>query len=112
MEFERFIRGIERYLEREIYGTMESWQRVIARVFIGRIIGSPEELKSWLSDNAFIKLAHFMDERGHVDVEGIIKDLRRELEREGKVRISTKIFDDFVFNPSDVDKLYAMIMEG
>ena len=112
MDFERFIRGLEKYLDREVYDTMESWQRVLARVFVGRMAGSPEDLKKLLTDNPFIRLAHLIDDDGHVDVDRLMCDLRREIEREGKVRISTKIFDDFIFEPKDVDKLHAIIMEG
>jgi hypothetical protein len=111
MEFERVLNGILRYLNKEIYSNMEEWQEVVARIAVSRMIGNSEVLKQSLMDNTFIKTFAIMDDNGLVDVEGLIRDLRQQIQQKGKLTINFPLLGKFTFNVDDVDKLHNAIME-
>ena len=112
MKFERVINGINKYINAEIYSTMNDWQEVLARIAVSRMIGNTEQLKNRLTSNAFIRTFAIIDEDGNVDVDGIARDLRNQIEAKGKMTISLPLMPSLTFKASDVDVLYHYITEG
>ena len=112
MSFERVINGINRYINSEIYSTMNDWQEIIARIAVSRMIGNTEQLKHNLTSNGFIRTFAILDENGTVDVEGLARDIRSQIESKGKMTISLPLMPSLTFKPEDVDVLYRYIMEA
>ena len=112
MEFDRVLNGIMKYLNKEIYAGMNDWQEMMARIAVSRIMGNKETLKKMLQDNPFIKTFAIMNENGMVDVEGLRKDIREQIQIKGKISFSLPMLGKFTFTAEDVDKLRAAIMEG
>lgn len=112
MDFDRVINGIIRYLDREIYIGMNDWQEMLARIAVSRIIGNKDHLRESLMSNPFVRTFAIIDENGVVDVDGLMRDLKEQIERKGKLDISIPMFGKFSFNSGDVDKLHRAIMEG
>lgn len=112
MSFEKTINGILKYLNSEIYSRMNEWQEMLARIAVSRMIGNVEGLKSSFVNNSFVKTFSVMDEHGNVDVDGLYRDLKTQIERKGKFSFSLPMFGNFTFTAEDVDKLYRMITEG
>lgn len=112
MSFEKVLNGILRYMNEEIYRGMNDWQEVFARIAVSRLIGNSDSLKNSLINNGYIKTFAIMDEEGNVDVDGIARDLRDQIDRKGKLVLSLPMFGTFTFTASDVDKLHSMITEG
>lgn len=112
MEFERVLNGILKYLNNEIYNGMNEWQEMLARVAVSRLIGDTESLKDKLIHNGYIRTFAIMDEQGNVDLDGLIRDIRAQIERKGKFSISLPMFGKFSFTTDDVNKLYRTILDG
>jgi hypothetical protein len=112
MSFERVINGILRYLNAEIYNKMNSWQEVLARVAVSRMIGNAEELKQSLMSNSFFRTFSIIDSYGNVDVDGLIKDLKEQVAQKGKLVIALPMFGNFTFTAADIDELHRHIREG
>lgn len=112
MDFDRVINGIIKYLDREIYIGMNDWQEVLARMAVSRVIGNKDHLRESLVSNSFVRTFGIMDESGDVDVEGLMRDLKQQIEEKGKLEIAIPMFGKFRFVSADVDKLYRTIMEG
>ena len=108
-EFNRVIEGISRYIDAEVYSGMNNWQEMLARIFIGRIIGNEAELKEKLVGNGFIRTFGIVDSEGMIDVESLAKDLKRELSRKGEISFEIPMFGKLTFKPTDVDVLYRYI---
>lgn len=108
-EFKKVIDGIAAYMDNEIYSGMNDWQRFAARVMVGRIINNQEAVKNMLINNGFIRTFGIVDSEGMVDVWGILKDVRKELEAQERVSFTIPIFGKYTFLPSDVDNLYKTI---
>ena len=112
MEFERVIDGILRYINSELLTGMNDWQEMIARIAISRMIGDTSKLKETMVGNAYVRTFGIMDKDGNVDVEGLIKDIRKQIERKGKISLDIPLMGRFTFHPEDVDRLHEKILEA
>lgn len=112
MEFEKVLNGIMKYLNNEIYSNMTEWQEILARIAVSRIISNTNNLKNVLMQNPFIKTLAIIDNEGNVDVEGLIRDIKTQLEQKEKISFSIPMFGKFTFTASDVEKLKNCIYGG
>lgn len=111
MKLEKVVNGILRYLNAEIYSSMNDWQEMLARIAVSRMVGNTEQLKQMLANNAFVKTFAIMDSNGDVDVDGLARDLRTQIAEKGKMSFSLPMFGNFTFTADDVDKLHRYILE-
>lgn len=112
VEFNRIIDGLARYLNNNLYSKMNDWQEIIARIAVGRIIGNPESLKQSLMGNGIVRTFAVMDSEGNVDLEPLARDLKREIERKGKLTLDVPMFGKMSFTAADVDEIYREITGG
>jgi hypothetical protein len=112
MEFEKVIRGILKYLNNEVYTDMADWQEMLARLAVSRIIGDEGKLKKMLMENGFVRTFDIIDEHGNVDVDGLMRDIKRQIEAKGKLEFSIPMLGKFSFVTSDVDTLHRYIKEA
>ena len=112
VEFNRVIDGLTRYLNSNLFAKMNDWQEVLARIAVGRIIGNPEALKQSLQANPFVRTFAVMDSEGNVDLEPIMRDLKKEIERKGKITFEIPMFGKISFVASDIDEIYREITGG
>lgn len=112
MSFEKVINGILRYLNAEIFSKMSSWQEVLARVAVSRMVGSSELLKQSLTENAFFRTFAIVDAHGNIDVDGLMRDLRAQIAEKGKLVITLPMLGSFTFTADDVDELHRYIREA
>lgn len=112
VEFNRVIDGLFRYLNNNLLAKMNDWQEVFARIAVGRIIGNPEALKQSLMANPFVRTFAIFDSEGNVDLENLARDLKREIERKGKISVEVPMFGKMNFVASDIDEIYREITGG
>ena len=112
VEFNRVIDGLTRYLNNNLFSKMNDWQEVLARIAVGRIIENPEALKQSLAANGIVRTFAIMDSDGNVDLEPIMRDLKREVERKGKLSFDIPMFGKISFLPQDIDEIYREITGG
>ena len=112
VEFNRVIDGLARYINNNFYSKLNDWQEVIARIAVGRIIGNPEVLKQSLQANGIVRTFAVMDSEGNVDLEPIMRDLKKEIERKGKLTVEVPMFGKISFLPKDIDEIYREITGG
>ena len=112
MTFEKVLNGIVKYLDSELYTGLNDWQELFARIFVSRVIGNEEVIKNALINNAFIRTFGIVDGDGNVDVDGLMRDIRTQIEKKGKMTITLPMFGKFTFTPEDIDKLHNTIKES
>lgn len=110
--FDQVLDGLARYLNKNFYANLNDWQEIVARIAVGRIIGNPESLKQSLSANGIVRTFAIMDSDGNVDLEPIMRDLKREIERKGKLTVEIPMFGKISFLPQDIDEIYREITGG
>ena len=110
--FNKVVDGLARYLNNNFYSKLNDWQEVLARIAVGRIIGNPEALKQSLMANGIVRTFAVMDSEGNVDLENLARDLKREIERKGKISVEVPMFGKMSFVASDIDEIYREITGG
>lgn len=112
VSFEQILDGLARYLNKNFYANLNDWQEIVARLAVGRIIGNPETLKQSLQANGIIRTFAVFDSEGNVELEPIMRDLRKEIERKGKMTVEIPMFGKISFTGEDVTELYREITGG
>lgn len=108
-KLETVIDGIAKYIDREIYTGMNDIQELMARVVVGRMIDNTEAIREALVSNGIIRTFGIIDSEGMVDVDSLARDVKKEIERKGKLVITLPMFGKMTFMPEDVDAIYRCI---
>lgn len=109
VKFEAVIDGISKYMDKEIYVNMNSWQEVIARAAVGLFIENRAATKEAFINNGIIRSFGIINESGDVEIDRLASSLKREIQRKKEISFKVPMYGEFKFNPSDVDTLYEMI---
>ena len=112
VEFNRVIDGLSRYINNNFYSKLNDWQEILARLAVARVVNNPETLKQSLQANGIVRTFAVMDSEGNVDLEPIMRDLKKEIERKGKLTIELPMFGKISFLPQDIDEIYREITGG
>ena len=112
VSFNQVLDGLTRYLNKNFYANLNDWQEIVARLAIGRITENAETLKQSLQANPFVRTFAIFDSEGNVELEPIMKDLKREIERKGKLSVEVPMFGKISFLPQDIDEIYQEITGG
>ena len=110
IKFESVIDGINRYIDKEIYKNLNGTQEFLARVVVGRMNSNAEYIKNMLMNNGFAKTLCIIDSDGMVDVDMILSDIRREIERQGSLQLDIPLIGKLTFHTDDVDVLHNEIL--
>jgi hypothetical protein len=109
MEFNRAMKGLANYIEKNLYPAMNDAQELMARMFVARTLNSADKVKALCESNPMLKTFNVFDEVGGIDIENLLRDLKEQISAMGKVKICLKLMPEFTFSAGDVDELYRMI---
>jgi hypothetical protein len=111
MELKKVLSGISHYIEKHLYARMTSWQVIVARVAVARAMRTVESFAGALASNALVTSLGFMDHDGHVDVDGIMDDLRAAIEQTGELSFDIPMYGKLTFHAQDIHDMHRCIME-
>lgn len=111
-KLETVIDGIARYIDREIYTGMNDLQELVARIAVGRMIDNTEAIREALVNNGIIRTFGIIDAEGMVDLDTLARDVKKEIERKGKLVVTIPMFGKMTFTPDDVDAICRSIKGG
>jgi hypothetical protein len=103
--FNTVVDGLSKYINSEILGNMNDLQEIVARIAIGRVLENRDKIKDVLSSNGVVMTLGIIDSDGLVDVDTLFCEVKREIERKGKLTLSIPMFGKLTFNPTDVDTI-------
>jgi hypothetical protein len=106
--FDQVLDGLARYLNKTFYSNLNDFQEIVARLAIGRILGN-ENLKQNLMANPYVRTFAIFDSEGNVDLEPIMRDLKKEIERKGKMTVEIPMFGKISFTGEDISEIYREI---
>jgi hypothetical protein len=112
VKFESVIDGINRYIDREIYPGLNDLQEFTARLVVGRVNSNAAAIKEFLMNNGFVATFGLIDRDGMVDVDQLLTEVKREIERKGSIKIDVPMIGKLTFKPVDVDVLCDEIKRG
>jgi hypothetical protein len=111
-KLETVIDGIARYIDREIYTGMNDLQELVARIAVGRMIDNTDAIRETLVNNGIIRTFGIIDAEGMVDLDTLARDVKKEIERKGKLVVTIPMFGKMTFTPDDVDAICRSIKGG
>lgn len=103
--FENVVYGASNWIGEKLYPKMNDLQEMVARVFIGRILENEEKIKDALLGNGIIRTFGIIDEDGMVEVDVLLSEIKREIERKGKLVVNIPLIGKLTFSPEDADEL-------
>lgn len=109
VRFETVVDGVNKYIDREIYKNLNDLQEFVARLTVGRINQNMDAIKASLMANGFVKTMGVIDHEGMVDIDAVLQEVRKELERKGSIHFEIPMIGKFIFHPADVDVLREYI---
>ena len=109
VQFEKVIEAINKYLDQEIYCNLNDIQELAARFTIGRLNDNADKLKQYMMSNGFVKTLCVIDSEGMIDVDRLLQDIRKEIERKNSIVVQIPFIGKLTFKSSDVDVLYNLI---
>ena len=109
MKFEKVIDGISKYIDGEIYGMLNDWQEIVARMFVGRFLGNRDILKQKIMENPLLMSFAMIDSDGNMDVDCFLGDLKQVISQKGGLTFSIPLFGNLKFVDADVDRLRKYI---
>ncbi len=107
--FENVVLGINKYIDQEICSNLNDLQEIAARFVVGRLNDNAEKLKQYMMTNGFVKTLCVIDTDGMVDVDRLLQDLKKEIERKNSLPVQIPFIGKITFHASDVDVLYNLI---
>ena len=109
MEFNKVLNGLAKYLGKEVFANMNSWQSTLSRVAVARLLNNSENLKKMLTENGFLKTFGIFDDSGNVDIDGLANDIKTAIREKGFIEFELPLFGNFKFIESDIDKMISYI---
>lgn len=107
--YDRVINGITKYIDNEIVNKVPGWKRWLVGSGLGMMLSNSESIYHSIKDNEFVKMLNLIDQQGHINVDEIYKELKKQAQK-GSVDIELPMVGSFVLNEHDVDKLYGFIV--
>ena len=104
VKFESVIDGINRYLDKEIYGNLNDLQEFLARLAVGRINQNSEFI------NGLARTLCIVDSEGMVDLDSLCTDIKKEIDRKGSIQVEIPMIGKLTFKSIDVDVLHDLII--
>lgn len=109
MKFEKVLHGIRKYIEKEMYPKLTSWQAPIVGFAVGRMTKKADAIKQ----HSFMKMLDIVDENGNVDITELYNDIRNEVQiRQTMVFEDIPLIGSITLTPEDIDKIYRIITAG
>lgn len=108
MQLNRVINGITKYIEREMFPKINSWQQLGMGVVVSRMARDTKNIK----ELGIVKLLNVVDENDNVDIEGLKRDIMQQMQKIEKLELDIPYIGKFTFSKSDIEHLFNTIMEG
>ena len=109
VKFESVIDGINRYLDKEIYGNLNDLQEFLARLAVGRINQNSALIKQALMNNGFARTLCLVDSEGMVDLDSLCHDIKKEIDRKGSIQVEIPMIGKLTFRSVDIDVIRDLI---
>ena len=112
VKFESVVDGLNRYIDKEIFRNLNGMQEFVARLVVGRINQNAESVKEFLMHNGFVKTMGIIDSEGMVDIDQLLQDVKKEIDRQGCIHFNVPMIGKLTFRAADVDVLKNEIVGG
>lgn len=110
VSIEKIEQGVANYLDKELMPQLQStgWEKVVVGTAASLAIRKSGAIVAGYKDHKMVKMLGIMDEKGDVDLETLVPELKKNIPPEG-FKVEVPIIGTLTFHKEDVDKLYEFI---
>lgn len=103
---DQISRGVADFYDGEIRPSLSSGKAILYGIAVGRIAaGMPQLIEQYAA--ILMPLGIYKD--GMIDAEGLVAELRNQMQRSGGTLTVRIMGDEFIFKPQDVDSLMRYV---
>lgn len=100
--------GLEEYINHEILEKIPGWKKWIVGTALEMAIANGNNIFNELKGNEVIKMLNIIDDKEHINVEGLYHSLKKQAEHED-ITFDMPVIGTLTLTHEDVDKLYHYI---
>lgn len=113
VSIEKIEQGVANYLDKELMPQLNNndWERVVVGTAVSLAIRKSGTIVAGYKDHKVVKMLGIMDEKGDVDLETLVPELKKNIPQSG-FKVDVPVIGTLTFHKEDVDKLYEFIKEA
>lgn len=105
VSFDGVVSGLNRYIDNEIYKGLNDLQELLARVVVGRFNQNTNAMREKLIGNNIVKTLGYVDEDGMIEIDLLLNDIKKEIERKGSICVEIPLIGKLTFHAEDVNAI-------
>ena len=106
--YEQVINGLTKFIDSEIISQLTGNQKLLIGIGSGIALKKGTSIYNNLKNNPTIKMLEIIDEKGHIDIETLYQEVRKQAEKE-VIRLEIPMVGTLRLNSEDIEKLYDYI---
>ena len=106
--YEQVIDGISKFVDSEIISQLTGNSKVLLGIGAGVALKKGESIYKNLKNNSIIKMLDIIDEEGHIDIETLYQEVKKQAQKE-IIRLEIPMLGTLKLNDEDIEKLYGYI---
>ena len=106
--YEQVITGLSKFIDSEIISQLTGNSKVLLGIGAGVALKKGDVLFNNLRNNTAIKMLGIIDEEGHIDIETLYTEARKQAQKE-VLRLEIPMVGTLKLNADDIEKLYSYI---
>lgn len=111
VSIDKIEQGVANYLDGELMPQLQGngIERVIIGTAASLMIRKSGAIIESYKDNKLVQMLGIMDEKGNVDVDTLVEEVKKNISKDG-IKVEVPMIGTLTFHKEDVDKLYDYIM--
>ena len=102
------IDGLSKFIDSEVVNQLTGNQRILLGMASGIALRKGEHIYNTLRNNNIVKMFDIVDGEGHIDIETLYEEARKQTIKE-VIRLEIPMIGTLKLNEGDIDKLYNYI---
>ena len=106
--YEQVITGLSKFIDSEIISQLTGNSKILLGIGAGVALKKGESIYNSLKNNSIIKMLDIIDEEGHIDIETLYAEAKKQVQKE-VIRLEIPMVGTLKLNDEDIEKLYGYI---
>ena len=104
--YEQLVNGLTKFIDSEIVNQLTGNQKILLGIGSGVALRKSENIFNALKNNNIIKMLDIVNEEGHIDIETLYQETKKQVKKE-VIRLDIPMIGMLKLNEDDIEKLYS-----
>ena len=106
--YEQVINGLTKFIDSEIISQLTGNQKLLIGIGSGIALKKGASIYNNLKNNPTLKMLEIIDEKGHIDIETLYQEIKKQADKE-VIRLDIPMIGTLKLNSEDIENLYNYI---